>query len=87
MEGLTGFEPVLKVLQTHALPLGYSPNKLTKQLYHYNYIITRKKYEKNSKKTPSFDEVNHFYKPIILSRPKTSRKTKSIYYHSPLSQP
>ena len=50
MEGLTGFEPVLKVLQTHALPLGYSPNKLTKQLYHYNYIITRKKYEKNSKK-------------------------------------
>ena len=25
LEGLDGFEPTIKVLQTHALPLGYSP--------------------------------------------------------------
>ena len=29
MEGPTGFEPVIRVLQTHALPLGYRATKMT----------------------------------------------------------
>ena len=29
MEAATGFEPVIKVLQTSALPLGYAANKKT----------------------------------------------------------
>ena len=47
MEGLTGFEPVLKVLQTHALPLGYSPkNKLIVHYFLKHFNIFSKFYVK-----------------------------------------
>ena len=33
MEAATGFEPVIRVLQTHALPLGYAANALCECAY------------------------------------------------------
>ena len=38
MEGLVGFEPTLRELQSHALPLGYRPISLN-SLILYNYSI------------------------------------------------
>ena len=42
LEGLDGFEPTIKVLQTHALPLGYNPMylKLYQTLDSFSIIFT-----------------------------------------------
>ena len=40
MEGLVGFEPTIRELQSHALPLGYRPNCFVPIiLYHYTLIV------------------------------------------------
>ena len=50
MEGLDGFEPTIKVLQTHALPLGYSPmhKYYNKTNYKKSIILLKNMEEINS---------------------------------------
>lgn len=39
MEAPTGLEPVIKVLQTYALPFGYGAIKVIKFYYNFHFVI------------------------------------------------
>ena len=50
LEGLVGFEPTIRELQSHALPLGYRPKYLfriiiiTKKFFFYNIIFKKTRF-------------------------------------------